>query len=99
MVFKFGSVYRICKYKDPQSASASIQNTNSISDISPDKVSSAVVSLLNDEKEREKRCMNIIIHNLPESTAKTGEERKQDDISKITEICKQNLLQLPMQLD
>ena len=75
--------------QDPQS---SIQNTsNSISDISPNKISSAVVSLLNDEKEREKRCMNIIIHNLPESTAKTGEERKQDDISKITEMCNQNL--------
>ena len=41
-------------------------NSDVTNKVSSNKISTAVVSLLHDEKEKEKRCMNLIIHNLPE---------------------------------
>jgi len=57
--------------------------------VSSDQISTAVVSLLHDDKE--KRCMNLIIHNLPESDATSGQDRKQHDISKVTEVFNKHL--------
>ena len=59
--------------------------------VSSDQISTAVVSLLHDEKEKEKRCMNLIVHNLPESDATSGQDRKQHDISKVTKVFNKHL--------
>jgi len=58
---------------------------------STNEISTAVVSLLQDEKEKEKRCMNLILHNLPESDATSGQDRKKHDITKVTEVFNQHL--------
>ena len=42
-------------------------------------------------REKEKWCMNLIIHNLPESDATSGNDRKQHDISKVTEVFNKHL--------
>jgi len=71
-------------------------NSDVTNKVSSNEVSTAVVSLLHDEKEKEKRCMSLIIHNLPGSDATTGNDRKQHDISKATEVFNQHLgLYLP----
>ena len=41
---------------------------------------------MNEEKEREHRRLNLIIHNAPESTAEIAESRKTDDIDRATDI-------------
>ena len=46
---------------------------------------------MHDEKEKEKRCTNLIIHNLPESNATSGKDRKQHDVSKVTEVFNKHL--------
>ena len=59
--------------------------------VSTNDISTAVVSPLHDEKEKEKRCMNLIIHNLPESDATSGQDRKQHDVSKVTKVFNKHL--------
>ena len=66
-------------------------NSDVTNKVSSNEISTAVVSLLHDEKEKEKRCLNLIIHNLPESDATAGNDRKQHDISKSTEVFNQHL--------
>ena len=44
------------------------------------------MSLLSEQKEKEKRQLNIMIHKLEESTADDGQSRKQDDIKKCVSL-------------
>ena len=46
------------------------------------------MTALNEEREREKRKLSLIVHNLTESTATEGETRKGDDIKHVTDIFK-----------
>jgi len=46
------------------------------------------VTALNEEREKEKRQLSLIVHNLTESNATKGEARKRDDIKKVTDILK-----------
>jgi len=48
--------------------------------VSEDSVAQIAASLVTEQKEKEKRQMNVIIHNLEESNAADGPARKQDDI-------------------
>ena len=41
---------------------------------------------MNEEKERERRRLNLIIHNAPESTADVPESHKTEDIERATDI-------------
>ena len=52
----------------------------------PTAIASTIVNTLNEEKERERRRLNLIIHNAPESTADTAESRKTEDIECATDI-------------
>ena len=54
--------------------------------ISEDSVAQITFSLVAEQKEKEKRQLNIIMHNLEESSAPDGLTRKQDDIKKCTYI-------------
>ena len=42
-------------------------------------VTHAVSSVLNEEKEKSKRKLNLILHNIPESSVDNVETRKQHD--------------------
>ena len=54
----------------------------SVNAVSPDSAEQIAVSLLSEQKEKEKRQLNVIIHKLEESTANDGLSRKQEDIKK-----------------
>ena len=54
----------------------------------PPLIANTVVTALNKEREREKRQLSMIVHNLSESTAPEGETRKRDDIKHVTDIFK-----------
>ena len=48
--------------------------------------SEVLTSFINEEKERNKRRLNIIVHNIAESSAESGSERKSCDINNVTSI-------------
>jgi len=48
--------------------------------------SNVITSFLDEEKERSKRRCNVILHNLNESSADTGQTRKEQDVANITSI-------------
>jgi len=50
--------------------------------ISVDSVAQIAFSLASEQKEKEESQLNVIIHNLEESSASDGPSRKQDDIKK-----------------
>jgi len=50
--------------------------------LSEDSVAHITVSLATEQKEKEKRQLNIIVHNVEESSATDGVSRKKDDISR-----------------
>ena len=52
-----------------------------VSPISEESVANIAVSINAEQKEKEKRQLNIIVHNLEESSASEGPARKEDDIS------------------
>ena len=43
-------------------------------------------SYINEEKERSRRRLNVIVHNVAESSAESGSERKSHDISNVASI-------------
>jgi len=54
----------------------------------PPLIANTVVTALNEEREREKRQLSLIVHNLTESKATEGEARKRDDIKEVIDILK-----------
>lgn len=54
--------------------------------VSEDSVVQIAASVATEQKEKEKRQMNIILHNLEESNATDGTARKQDDIKKCLSV-------------
>ena len=50
--------------------------------VSENSVARIAASLVTEQKEKERRQMNIIVNNLEESNALDGPARKQDDINK-----------------
>ena len=54
-------------------------------------ISSIVSTFLNEEKERAKRRLNLIIHNVKESTSEDGPTRKKHDIDTVTSIFEHHL--------
>jgi len=64
------------------SSSDSQQNQSSISDM----VANITLSLTSEQKEKEKRKFNVILHNLSESTATDSSVRNQDDIDRCSSL-------------
>ena len=50
------------------------------------RIYAAVTSIINEKKEKDKRKLNIIVHNLPESNESDPKLRKSYDITKSTSI-------------
>ena len=48
--------------------------------------SDVITTFLDEEKERSKRRCNVILHNVEESSADTGQARKEQDVTNITSI-------------
>ena len=70
------------------------QNLTEISnseDLSLNSVENIASSLANEQREREKRKLNIIVYNVPESEATTGLERKEEDLNKLNNLFKDYL--------
>ena len=47
-----------------------------------------VRACINEENENEKLKFNVMVHNLPESDNERPDERKQEDLDKLNDICK-----------
>ena len=60
-----------------------LPNTNTISS---ESVVSLTTSFVAEQKEHEKRELNLVLHNVPESTAPDSSTRKQEEIAKINAI-------------
>ena len=60
-------------------------------------ISQAVSSCMFEEKEKQRRRLNLIVHNLAESSSTEGLQRKLDDTSKVTSILT-NTLQVPAKI-
>ena len=54
------------------------------------KLSKAFSSVLSEEKEKDKRKLNVILHNIPESTNPSSDARKQDDTDTTATIFNQH---------
>ena len=59
--------------------------------ISRESIQTCFEKFQNEKDEKEKRKCNIVISNMTESQASTGEERKVHDIKKLTNIIKEEL--------
>ena len=46
---------------------------------------------INKEREKAKRRLNVIIHNIPESVSEDSNTRKKHDTDFVTDICHQHL--------
>jgi len=55
------------------------------------EIAEAVSSVLKEEKEKSKRKLNTILHNIPESDADTPEVRKEHDTDTVKAIINQHL--------
>ena len=58
-------------------------NTNTISS---ESVASLTASLVAEQKEREKRELNLVLHNIPEPNTIDSSTRKQENISQVNSI-------------
>ena len=61
-----------------QAASTAVERAETTSEV--------LTSFINEEKERCKRRLNLIVHNVSESSADTGSERKSHDVSTVTSM-------------
>ena len=66
--------------------STQAQVSSNQSELSVESIATMTASLMSEEKEKEKRKLNIIIHNLPESTLEDAQARKQEDIKNINSL-------------
>lgn len=77
----------------PANASNTVQppsilesNTDIVMNDTPNEITATVTSLINEEREKEKRKLNVIVHNLPECDDSDPSNRKSHDISKTSSI-------------
>ena len=62
-----------------------------VAHITEESVANIAVSINAEQKEKEKRQLNIIVHNLEESSASEGSFRKEDDITKCKSLFQKHL--------
>jgi len=55
------------------------------------EITSTVVSILNKEKAKEKRKLNVIVHGIPKSKSEEPLERKVYDIKQVNAIIQKHL--------
>jgi len=57
----------------------------------PDALRNAVSSVINEEKDKQKRRLNLIVHNMIESSADQPQARKEQDIANLQDILSSQL--------
>ena len=65
--------------------------TDTTSSLTNESVATITVSVVDEQRERDKRKLNLIIHNVPESAKQSGPERKADYISTVNGLLHQHL--------
>ena len=75
---------------DSKPSSQTSANVESLSSVA----NNIAATLVAEQKDKEKRQLNIIVHNIEESSATSGGERKSEDISKVSEVI-QKVLKVP----
>ena len=69
-----------------QTVSTPESNTDIVMNDTSNDIAATVTSLINEEREKEKRKLNVIVHNLPECDDPDPSNRKSHDISKTSSI-------------
>ena len=59
------------------------------SSLSVESIASMTASIFSEEKEKDKRKMNLIVHNYPEPTSSEAQARKKEDIENISTLLNQ----------
>ena len=59
--------------------------------LTSESVTNITVGVVYEQRERDRRKLNLIFHNVPESVKKSGPERKADDINMINGLLHQHL--------
>ena len=54
-------------------------------------ITNTLTSILSEEKEKEKRMFNLIVHKVPESTSSSAQERKAYDLNQVNTIIQKHL--------
>ena len=72
----------VCQADDNMDSS-SLSNAKTISS---ESVASLTASLVTEQKEREKRELNLVLHNVPEPAATDNLTRKEEDITQVNSI-------------
>jgi len=62
-----------------------------VESLSVSGISSAVASVLSEEKDKDERKLNVILHNVTEYTADGGQTRKREDIIQVSNIFHKSL--------
>ena len=75
---------------DSNSSSQTSTNEESLISVANNISATLVV----EQKDKEKRHLNIIVHNIEESSATSGGERKSENIAKVSEVI-QKVLKVP----
>ena len=55
-------------------------------EVTVESIASMTAAIISEEKEREKRKLNLIVHNLPESTSAEASIRKNEDTQNVTSL-------------
>ena len=79
------------KQVQPAAWSERMSSNNSIAaPVSPEvnnHITSKISNCINEEKEKAKRRLNVIIHNVPESTSEDSNVRKKHDTDFVIQMC------------
>jgi len=81
----------VCQSQETEQQNASTSQPKLAGRRQHDEIAEAVSSVLKEEKEKSKRKLNIILHNIPESDADTPEVRKEHDTDSVKAIINQHL--------
>jgi len=56
-----------------------------------DSLTQLASTILSEQHEKERRQLNLIVHNIEESSSESPQSRKQEDITKVTSVLKDHL--------
>jgi len=85
---------RLAKFEKPQNPTQSTEVPTRPPQLpvsADEHITTMIDDYISEEKEKAKRRLNIIIHNIPESASDDGNTRKKHDIDFVTDICQQHL--------
>lgn len=91
----------VCEVQEGSELSTNTSDDNSVlpkpgllprvESLSVGGISSAVASVISEEKDKDKRKLNLILHNVVEPTADDGQTRKKEDIDHVSDIFHKSL--------